>query len=79
MTYPKNDGLRAALKEAGLDALVLETDSPWLPPQSTRGKRNEPRAVVEIAERLALVFDVKRDEVAGATSRNARDLFTLPI
>ncbi len=78
VTYPKNDGLREAIKEAGLDKIVLETDSPWLPPQSMRGKRNEPRGVVEIAERLAEIFDLKRDEVAGATSRNARDLFALP-
>ncbi|PCI37568.1 MAG: hydrolase TatD [Elusimicrobia bacterium] len=78
VTYPKNDSLREALQEAGLDALVLETDSPWLPPQSTRGKRNEPRAIAEIAERLMPLFGLKKDEVAGATSRNARDLFALP-
>jgi TatD DNase family protein len=78
VTYPKNDALREALKGAGLEALVLETDSPWLPPQSSRGKRNEPRAIAEIAERLASVFGVEKGEVADATSRNARDLFALP-
>ena len=78
VTYPKNEALRDAFREAGLNALVLETDSPWLPPQSARGKRNEPRAIAEIAEKLASVFELEKDEVAGATTRNARDLFALP-
>lgn len=78
VTYPKNDPLRAALKGAGLDALVLETDSPWLPPQSGRGKRNEPRAIAEICERLSELFEMEKEKVAGATTRNARDLFALP-
>jgi TatD DNase family protein len=77
VTYPKNDGLREALFAAGLENLVLETDSPYLPPQTNRGKRNEPRAVVEIADRLADVFSRKREEVAALTSVNARDLYRL--
>jgi len=78
ITYPKNNDLRTALKGAGLEALVLETDSPWLPPQSGRGKRNEPRAIAEICERLSELFELEKEKVAGATTRNARDLFALP-
>jgi TatD DNase family protein len=75
VTYPKNNGLREALAAAGLGSLVLETDCPYLPPQSSRGKRNEPAAVAEIAAGLAAVFKTGVDEVARVTSANARELF----
>ena len=77
VTYPKNDPLREALRGAGLDCLVLETDCPYLPPQSARGKRNEPAAVAEIAERLPRVFGIEPAELAEATARNARGLYRL--
>ena len=77
VTYPKNDSLRAALKEAGLSSLVLETDSPYLPPQASRGKRNEPAAVKEIARGLAAAFGAAAEDIARATSENARALFGL--
>jgi TatD DNase family protein len=77
VTYPKNHGLRAALGEAGLGGIVLETDSPYLPPQSSRGKRNEPSSVVEVAAALARIFSKTPEEVAAETSRNAREVFRL--
>lgn len=77
VTYPKNEPLRQALKSAGLAALVLETDSPYLPPQSSRGKRNEPAAVPEIARALAATFGLPVEQVAEATTRNALELFRM--
>lgn len=78
VTYKKNDSLREAFRLAGPDAAVLETDSPYLPPQSTRGKRNEPLAIVEIATRLAEVYGLPLDEVARRTSANAAALYRWP-
>lgn len=75
VTYPKNAPLRDALKAAGLDCLVLETDCPYLPPQSSRGKRNEPAKLPEIAAKLAEVCGVTLDELAARTTRNGADLF----
>lgn len=77
VTYPKNDSLREAFRQAGLSCLVLETDSPYLPPQSSRGKRNEPSALPEIAAKMAAVLEVPVEELARATSENARALFRL--
>lgn len=77
VTYPKNDALRAALAAAGLESLVLETDSPYLPPQSSRGKRNEPANLGEIAGRLAELFKVPASTVAEATTANALALYRL--
>ncbi len=78
VTYPKNDGLREALTAAGLDNLILETDSPYLPPQSRRGTRNEPALLPEIAAKVAGLFAASTEDVAERTSRNARDVFGLP-
>jgi TatD DNase family protein len=75
VTYKKNDALREAFRRAGPDATVLETDSPYLPPQSSRGKRNEPAAIPEIAARLAEVWGVTLDEAARRTTSNASGLF----
>jgi len=77
VTYPKNAALREAMRRAGPGAVVLETDSPYLPPQSCRGQRNEPRALPEIADALARVWGLSLAEAAAATSENAAALFRL--
>jgi TatD DNase family protein len=78
VTYKKNDALREAFRRAGPDAAVLETDSPYLPPLSSRGKRNEPVAVLEIAAKLAEVWAIPLEEVARRTSANAAELYRWP-
>lgn len=75
ITYPKNDALREAIKAAGLNYIVLETDSPYLPPQSFRGKRNDPSLLPEIAQRVAALFAVNVEECARETMQNGEDLF----
>ncbi|TPW18187.1 MAG: TatD DNase family protein [Elusimicrobia bacterium] len=77
VTYPKNEALRAALKAAGLDSLVLETDSPYLPPQSSRGKRNDPRSIPEIAAAVGRLFNVDAEEAGRRTAQNGLDLYRL--
>jgi TatD DNase family protein len=78
VTYKKNDSLREAFRAAGPGVAVLETDCPYLPPQSSRGKRNEPRAVPEIAAKLAEVWSLPVDEVARLTTANASALYRWP-
>lgn len=75
VTYPKNELLRSAFRQAGAGCVVLETDSPYLPPQSARGKRNEPALLPEIAARLEEVLGLSAAELAQMTSENARALF----
>ncbi len=77
VTYPKADALRAALRQAPADRLLLETDAPYLPPQTRRGKRNEPAAIREVAEAVAALRGMSPDTLAAQTSENARRLFKL--
>jgi TatD DNase family protein len=77
VTYPKMQHLRDIAKEIPLDRLLTETDSPFLPPQGRRGKRNEPAYVVEVAQTLGNVRDLAGEEVAASTAANFRRFFRL--
>ncbi len=77
ITYPKNEYLREAAKILPLEKIVLETDCPFLPPQSKRGQRNEPSAVLEIAQLIADIKGVSLEKVSSQTTANAKKLFAL--
>ena len=75
VTYPKAEDLRAAAAQVPDDLLLVETDSPFLAPQSVRGKRNQPAHVVETARRVAEARGVTLDEVEALVDSNAERLF----
>lgn len=79
LTYPKNDYLIEAIKMLPLKRIVLETDCPFLPPQSKRGTRNEPTTVLEIAQKIAEIKGITVEEVAEQTTQNALKLLPLSI
>jgi TatD DNase family protein len=76
LTY-KKAGLDDVLKEIELSEMILETDSPYLPPTPHRGKRNESAYLLHIAEKLADVKQTTLKEIADITTANARELFNL--
>ncbi len=65
------------IKAAPLDKLMVETDAPYVAPEPFRGKRNEPLYVRYVAEKIAEVKGLDFDEVARATTENARNLFRI--
>jgi TatD DNase family protein len=77
VTYPKMQHLRDVAREIPQENLLTETDSPFLPPQGRRGKRNEPAFVVEVAQALANVRNLAPDELAATTTANFRRFFRL--
>jgi TatD DNase family protein len=77
VTYPKSQLIRDVARDLPLDQILTETDSPFLSPQVRRGKRNEPAHVVEVAQTLANVRNLGREEVAAATAANFRRFFRL--
>jgi len=77
LTYPNAHPLRELIRRVSLDRLLLETDSPYLPPQSCRGQRNEPAHLPEIANALAMLHSSEVEQVTQLTSQNAAVLFGL--
>jgi TatD DNase family protein len=76
VTY-KNTHLRETLQQISIDNIVLETDSPYLPPVPFRGKRNESAYTKIVAETLCSVYEKGLDEIAMLTSQNANKLFNI--
>jgi TatD DNase family protein len=75
ITYPKNRQLRESAAAAPLDQLLVETDSPFLAPQTVRGRDNSPANVVEVIREIANVRGTTFESVRDATSANARAVF----
>ena len=73
----KNGGVPEAIADVPLDRIVLETDAPFLAPVPHRGKRNEPSYTRLVAEKLAALRGMTVEEIAAATTANARKLFKL--
>jgi TatD DNase family protein len=58
-----------------LEKLLIETDCPYLAPHPYRGKRNEPSYVKLVAEQIAELKGISFEEVAEATTDNAKKIF----
>lgn len=78
VTFPKSAKTKEVAQFVPLDRLLVETDSPYLTPQPFRGKRNEPAYVRLVAEEIARLRNSSLEELAEATTRNVRELFSIP-
>jgi TatD DNase family protein len=75
VTYPKSDDLREIAVLVPDELLLAETDSPFLAPQSVRGKPNQPANVVEVGELLASERGVSYAELETMVEANAERVF----
>lgn len=71
----KNGKIDQFLNQIDIKHLVLETDSPYLAPAPFRGKRNESSYVALVAQKIAEIYNISMEEVAGITTQNAKDVF----
>ena len=76
ITFKKSELLREVVKYVPLERMLIETDSPYLAPQSKRGKVNESSFVVETAAMVAEIKQVPLEVVARHTKENARAFFS---
>ncbi|MDK9715527.1 MAG: TatD family hydrolase [Sulfuritalea sp.] len=72
MTFPRASRIRELAATLPLDAIVLETDAPDIPPEWRVGARNTPDQLSRIAQTLADLRGIGLEEVAAATTANAR-------
>ncbi len=75
VTYPANEALRIAAAGVPDELILVETDSPYLSPQSKRRERNEPANVVETATLVAGLRDTSLEEFDRIVSENSCRLF----
>jgi len=78
ITFPSAEAIRTAAREAPLEQMLLETDSPYLAPLPHRGKRNEPAWVTAVGAHIAELRGRTSEEIGSATSANFYDFFKLP-
>lgn len=82
ITYPvkkalvgTKDDLSETVKRIPLDRLFAETDCPFLAPQSKRGQRNEPASAAIVAEEIARLQGINRDDLVQQIDNNFRQVF----
>jgi TatD DNase family protein len=78
VTY-KNSRTAEVLEILGPERILVETDAPYLSPQPVRKHSNEPKYVVHTASFVAGRIGMEEREFATLTSRNARNVFGLPL
>ena len=75
--YPTSTDMYDTIRSIPQDRLVVETDCPYLPPQSHRGPRNEPAYLPFTVQSLAEIREVPPETIARETTRNAHRLFLI--
>jgi TatD DNase family protein len=74
-TYPGSSELREAAAQLPAELVLVETDAPYLAPQTMRGKPNEPAYVVDTARLVAAERGISYEELEAIVETNARTLF----
>ena len=73
----KNGGINKIINQVSLDRIILETDSPYLSPTPFRGTRNESKYLLNIAHKMAELYNIDIEDIAKKTTKNAINLFHL--
>lgn len=77
LTFKNANRLLQVADAVPLSKILLETDCPYLTPEPLRGKRNDPRKTIYVAQKLAEIKNVSVDEVIKTTMQNGCDLFRI--
>ncbi|MDE5851030.1 MAG: TatD family hydrolase [Muribaculaceae bacterium] len=77
VTFKNSGSLPDAVKEIGIDRLLLETDSPYLAPVPKRGRRNESSYLTYINDKVAEILGLPPAETDRLTTRNAKTFFRI--
>ena len=63
------------LSKIGINHIIVETDSPYLPPEEKRGEQNTPLNIRYTISKIAKELDMEEEEVKKITAANAQSLF----
>jgi TatD DNase family protein len=79
VSFSSANDLREAAAIVPVDALLVETDAPFLAPVPHRGKRNEPALLIAVGAALAAARSEPLSAIAETTRRNATRVFALDL
>lgn len=79
VTFKKSEELRNVARLVPLESILIETDAPYLAPQSRRGETNEPAFIGETAKCLAGLKGVAIEEMAEISAQNAERIFQFSV
>ncbi len=77
VTFKNSGHLPEAIKEIGIDRILLETDSPYLAPVPKRGRRNESSYIPLINLKIAEILGLSPEETDRITTNNAKTIFKI--
>lgn len=75
ITFKNSKNANEIIEMVPNDRMLIETDSPYLSPEPLRGRRNDPRNVRFVAQKVAEVKGMTLEETAKITYQNAERLF----
>ncbi|WP_084421934.1 TatD family hydrolase [Henriciella litoralis] len=75
LSFKNATEVRDVISTVPLDRVILETDCPYLAPVPFRGRRNEPAYLPYVADALAKLHGLERDEITSTCEQNALALF----
>ena len=75
VTYKNAEIMQDVVASTPLEKLLIETDSPFLPPHPLRGQRNEPANVIYIVKKISEIKNIPVGTVTQVTTDNAQRLF----
>ncbi|MBP9841600.1 MAG: TatD family hydrolase [Simkaniaceae bacterium] len=76
LTFKKAMALREVAQQVPKKQLLIETDAPYLAPESRRGKVNEPSFIIETCATLAALHQLSLEEMGEITYQNALQIFS---
>ena len=79
VTFKNSRVLKEVVTEIPVEHLVLETDCPYLAPTPYRGKRNSSAYLPLIADQLARLKGMNRQEVEEVTYNNALAVYRMDV
>lgn len=77
LTFKNARKLPDVVKEISLDRLLIETDAPYMAPVPYRGKRNRSDYLYAVADKIAELKEITREEVLLKTSSNIEKLLKI--
>ena len=74
-TYKNSKIIKNVLENISLEYILLETDSPYLPPEGKRGEVNSPSNIPIIVDKISEIKNISIEEVIRVTTTSANGLF----